>query len=93
MAIASTYDQFFLAGGQLVGFHTGNPHVLGYLRFGSKSRILALANFDNNPQWVGRDKFMGLPGTVHDLVGGYEIELRSHGIELRPYQFVWLRYE
>ena len=41
------------AGGRLIPFHTGNPHVLGYQRPGSAgTRILVLANFGDSPPSV-----------------------------------------
>ncbi|KAJ9636915.1 uncharacterized protein PV06_08252 [Exophiala oligosperma] len=81
-----------IAGGRAIGFYTGNPAVLGYQRPGPHSNVLCLCNFSDDPQWVGRHRFMGMPPTAYDLVGGHDIELRSSGIQLRAHQYVWLRY-
>jgi amylosucrase len=81
-----------LAGGRAVGFFTANSKVLGYQRPGRDRTILCLANFSEEWEWVGRERFMGLPERAWDLVGGWEVELRSHGIHLKPYQYLWLRY-
>jgi amylosucrase len=81
-----------LSGGRAIGFFTSNPAVLGYQRPGPRSNVLCLCNFSDYGQWVGRDRFMGLPAEVKDLVSGHNINLRDAGIELRPHQFVWLRY-
>jgi amylosucrase len=80
-----------LSGGRAVGFYTGNPTVLGYQRPGVNSSVLCLCNFSDEAQWVGRDRFLGMPPQVHDLVSGYSIDLREAGINLRPHQFLWLR--
>ena len=82
-----------LAGGRAVGFFTANPHVLGYQRPGPSSAVLCLANFDDDPQWVGQDRFMGLPAEAQDLISGHLLNLRDGGIQLRSHQYVWLRYQ
>ncbi|RVX74320.1 hypothetical protein B0A52_01445 [Exophiala mesophila] len=81
-----------LAGGRAVGFYTGNPTILGYQRPGVHSNVLCLCNFSDNSQWIGRDRFMGMPAEAKDLVSGFMINLRDAGIQLRPHQFLWLRY-
>jgi amylosucrase len=81
-----------LAGGRAVGFYTANPAILGYQRPGPSSAVLCLANFSDEPQWVGRDRFMGMPANVKDLVSGHMINLKSAGIHLKAHQYVWLRY-
>lgn len=48
--------QSFAAGGRLIGFHTGNPHVLGYQRLGSQTRLLCLANFHDDWQVSASEK-------------------------------------
>jgi amylosucrase len=80
------------AGGRAVGFHTGNPSVLGYQRPGPSSTVLCLANFSDYAQWVGRDRFMGTPAEAKDLITGYMINVRNAGIHVRPHQYLWLRY-
>ena len=81
-----------LAGGRAVGFYTANKAVLGYIRQGTESMVLCLANFSDYPEWVGKDRFGALPAKVKDLVQDCDIELHESGIELRAQQFVWLRY-
>lgn len=80
------------AGGRAIGFHTGNPNVLGYQRPGTGGTVLCLANFSDDPQWVGRDRFLGMPPECKDLVSGYMINLRDHGVHLRAHQYLWLRF-
>lgn len=82
-----------LAGGRLVGFHTGNKHVLGYQRFGRKHKLLVLCNFHDAPQYISRDKFSALPSTAYDLIAGTGVDLAAEALELRPHQYAWLRYE
>ncbi|CAD6569661.1 MAG: hypothetical protein CYPHOPRED_003506 [Cyphobasidiales sp. Tagirdzhanova-0007] len=81
-----------LSGGRLMGFHTDNAHILGYQRIGARSKLLILCNFHDEPQRIGREKFAAMPPSAFDLVSGYEIEIKSGGLQLRPHQFVWLRY-
>ena len=81
-----------LAGGRAIGFYTGNPAVLGYQRPGPKSNVLCLANFSDEPQWVARDRFMGMPAEAKDLVTGYQVNVRDVGIHVKPHQYLWLRY-
>jgi amylosucrase len=81
-----------LAGGHAVGFYTANEHVLGYQRIGELGTVLCLVNFEDHPQWVGRDQFMGVPEEAKDLVSGYVINLRREGVQLRAHQYLWLSY-
>jgi amylosucrase len=81
-----------ISGGRAVGFFTGNPAILGYQRPGPKSTVLCLCNFSDVPQWVGRDRFMGMPNEAKDLVSGYMINVRDAGIQLKAHQYLWLRY-
>ncbi|KAL8243707.1 hypothetical protein R6Q59_009965 [Mikania micrantha] len=81
-----------IAGGRAVGFFTGNPAVLGYQRPGPNSNLLCLCNFSDDPQWVGRERFLGMPIEVVDLVTGYNVNLRDAGIQLKAHQYLWLRY-
>lgn len=80
------------AGGRAMGFFTGNAKVLGYQRLGVKATVLCLANFSDDAEWVGRDRFMGMPASARDLISGYEIELREAGVHLKAHQYVWLKY-
>lgn len=81
-----------LSGGRAIGFFTGNPVILGYQRPGPHSNVLCLVNFSDENQWIGRDRFMGMPVEAKDLVTGHMINLRDAGIQLRPHQFIWLKY-
>lgn len=81
-----------LAGGRAIGFHTGNPAVLGYQRPGPSSTVLCLVNFSDYAQWVDRDRFMGMPPEAKDLITGYMINVRNAGIHVRPHQYLWLRH-
>lgn len=80
-----------LAGGHLVGFRSGNPHVLGYMRGEGAQRLLVLANFSELEQFVASIVFSAGPQRSRDHVSGAEFALRQ-GLSLRPYQFVWLDY-
>jgi len=80
------------AGGRAMGFFTGNGRVLGYQRLGPTATILCLANFSDDPEWVGADRFSGVPEQARDLISGHRIELREHGVHLRAHQYLWLKY-
>ncbi|KAJ9666824.1 hypothetical protein H2201_002958 [Coniosporium apollinis] len=80
-----------LAGGRAVGFFTGNHHVLGYQRPGPHGTVLCLVNFADDPEWVGRERFIAFPAEAKDLISGYMINLRE-GIQLTAHQYVWLKY-
>jgi len=81
-----------LTGGRAVGFNTMHSKILGYQRMGDSSTILCLANFSDYPEWVGRERFMGIPAKVKDLVSGNILELRGEGLYMRPQQYMWLRW-
>lgn len=80
-----------LSGGHLVGFNSGNPHVLGYMRGLGAERLLVLANFSERPQFIEGVVFSAGPAHTHDHIADAPISL-SNGLQLGPYQFVWLRY-
>jgi len=80
------------AGGRAVGFFTGNPAILGYQRPGPQATVLCLCNFSDEAQWIGRDRFMGMPEQALDLVTGYVVELRHAGIHMKAHQYIWLKY-
>ena len=80
------------AGGSAVGFNTMHSKILGYQRLGDISTVLCLVNFSDHPEWIGRERFMGMPHKAKDLVSGDMIELREAGILLRPHQYMWLRW-
>jgi amylosucrase len=81
-----------LAGGRAVGFYTGNERVLGYQRISTEGTVLCLANFSDDPEWVGKDRFMGCPEEAEDLISGHRINLGREGVQLRAHQYLWLRY-
>lgn len=82
-----------LSGGKLMGFHTDNKHIVGYLRFGPRSKLLCLANFHDKPQRIARDKFAAIPFKTQDLVSGKEVNLHADsGVLLQPHQVMWLRH-
>lgn len=81
-----------LAGGRAMGFFTGNPAVLGYQRPGPGSTVLCLCNFSDEAQWVGRDRFMGLPEELEDVDHGYRVNVRQAGIHMKSHQYLWLRF-
>ncbi len=79
-----------LGEGGLVGFGTGNGHVLGYQRTTADSAVLVLANFSDEPQSVSAVTLSGMPQEAFDLVEGREVTL-GDGIRLGAYEFLWLR--
>lgn len=81
------------AGGKLVGFYSGNPHILGYQRYSGRSRVLVLCNFNDYAERVESERFAALPAVVTDLITDKQVKVKTRGIELEPHQYVWLRYE
>ncbi|BCT74977.1 amylosucrase [Sinomonas cyclohexanicum] len=80
-----------LAGNRLIGFGTGNRHVLGYQRPGESGIVvLVLANFSDEPQHVTPLTLSGFATESTDLFTGQTI-LLGDGITLPPQEFVWLR--
>lgn len=80
-----------LSGGRAIGFFTGNPAILGYQRPGINSTILCLCNYSDVPQWIGRDRFMGMPDEAYDLISGAMINLKNAGIHMKSHQYIWLK--
>ena len=78
-----------LAGGQLVGFRTRNPAVLGFSRPSAAGEVLVLANFSEREQVVAADVFQALPEAPLDLVTHTPTPLRG-GVSLAPYRMAWL---
>lgn len=78
-----------LGGTQLVSFNTHNPHVLAYWR-GEKERVLVLANFSEKTQSVDALTLSALPQTLVDLLSQQRISV-VNGLQLEPYQVVWLK--
>jgi amylosucrase len=61
--------------------------VLGYQRLGTSSSVVCLANFDDQPQWVGREVFQFRE--AWDIITSRKIDL-NEGIHLMSHQYVWL---
>ena len=80
------------SGGRAVGFFTGNNCILGYQRPGIGSTVLCLCNFADDAQWIGRDRFMGMPEEIDDIINGYKINVRHAGIHMQPHQYLWLKF-
>jgi amylosucrase len=80
-----------LRGGALVPFHSGNPHVLGYLRGQGAERLLVLGNFSEHPQRIEAAVFSAGPAHSSCALGGTQHTLRD-GLGLAPYALLWLRY-
>jgi amylosucrase len=77
------------AGGNLIGFHSKNPAVLGFARPLATGGVLVLANFSDRAQTIQADVLSGMPASVVDLVTGSRHGMRS-GLEMQPYQMMWL---
>jgi amylosucrase len=77
------------AGGQLIGFRTDNPSVLGYQREGAAQKVLVLANFSEFPQHCTSRVFQALPETALDLISDCTLRLKG-GLTLAPYAMLWL---
>jgi amylosucrase len=77
------------AGGALVGFHTHDPHVLGYQRPGAEGTVLVLANLSEQERTVPSEAFAAMAATAHDLVTDVDVELWAD-LPLAPLQFRWL---
>ena len=67
----------------------GNKAVFG---FHKENRMMVLANFSENEQWVDANRFnwFGLPGEMHDLLTGRPIRSYNNQILLGPYEYLWL---
>jgi amylosucrase len=77
------------AGGSLVGFRAGAPSVLGYTRALGTGRVLVLANFSEERRRIEPHVLSAQPAEAHDLITGHLHTLRD-GLELGPYQMLWL---
>ena len=80
-----------LRGGELVGFDSGNPHVLGYLRGQGAERVLVLGNFSDFAQPLAARVFSAGPAETVDALTQTRWALRS-GLSLPPYALLWLHY-
>lgn len=82
-----------LAGTRLVDFATNNRSVLAYQRPGGaagETRVLALANFSDQPQALPAATFSGYSTAAVDLLSEAALQL-DEGITLLPRQYLWLR--
>jgi glycosidase len=70
--------------------HTGNPHVLGYLRTSGNHRLLVYANFSEAEQTISANqlRLYGLGYTFTHLLTGETFAL--HDLNLGPYEFACL---
>lgn len=87
-AVRSGTPEF--AGTRLLPFATNNRGVLGYQRPGEGTRILALANFSDDPQVVSAETLSGFAAEALDLFSGATVRI-DEGIVLRPQDYAWLR--
>jgi amylosucrase len=79
------------AGGDTEIIDTGNPQVFGYVRQYQGQRVLVLASFIENEQYISGNNLRvhGLGYGFTDLVTGERITSDADLI-LEPYRFVWL---
>lgn len=76
-------------GADVTFFHTGNPHVLGYVR---NEQVLCLCNFSDHPQTVSRDVLAAhwrIPPRVTNIAKHAPLSLDA-SLTLRPYDYLWL---
>ncbi|MBS4049830.1 MAG: alpha-glucosidase C-terminal domain-containing protein [Methylomonas sp.] len=76
---------------------TDNEHLLCYMRFAHlrpSERVLVVANFDSNPQYLDLDRIstrgINLHGQKIDICTGGKPAQFGNRIVLSPYQFYWL---
>lgn len=77
------------AGGELMGFRSGNPSVLGYSRAAGLRRVLVLANFSEFEQACPARVFAAQPESAVDRISGRGCRL-GEGLTLAPYELLWL---
>ena len=78
------------AGGELIGFRTPHPSVIGYQRPGAQTRVLALANVGDAEVQIDPLTLSGYAHDAYDLVHDAELDL-DEGLTLPPHGFVWVR--
>jgi amylosucrase len=76
---------------------TNNEHLLCFIRFNHQrpsERVLVIANFDSNPQYLDLDVISGRGITPYghfiDLYSGRNPAQFDRHVVLQPYQFYWL---
>jgi amylosucrase len=74
---------------EIINVH--NAHVFGFIRRDGAQRVLILANFKDEAQFIEFNelRLYGLGYSFTDLVSGKPIP-EGKGVVLEPYQFVWL---
>jgi amylosucrase len=89
IGIRKSHPSFAVGDNQMIDL--ANDHVLGYIRQVDGERMMAIANFTEDPQVVDAKelRLQGLLGSLRDLVTEREISMEND-FELAPYQFVWL---
>ncbi|TWU33681.1 alpha-amylase family glycosyl hydrolase [Novipirellula artificiosorum] len=89
--IAVRKNQQALSGQKMDLVHTGNPHLLSFVRIFESYRLIVLANFSDQPQSVdgNRLRTVGLGRFFKDVLTGQEFGT-SEDIELSAYEFLWL---
>ena len=89
--IAVRASQPALAGAEMEVLDTGSNAVFGYARQNGAARLLALANFSEQPAVLDPDLLRrhGLAYTFTDLVTGASLSAQDP-LALASYQFVWL---
>ncbi len=80
--------------GQMQLIETGKDPVLGFIRQNDQQKVMVLANFSDKPQSIDAHYLLAhdMAGTGIDKIGPKEnqqLQLSS-GLELAPYQGVWL---
>ncbi len=82
-------SSFFSSQYRAVPVDTGNNAVFC---FHKENKMLALANFSEQEQWVDSGTFdwFGLPGEMQDLITGRLVRSYHNHILLGPYEYLWL---
>jgi amylosucrase len=85
-----------MAGGDTEIVGTGNPRLFAYVRQGGDERVLVLANFSGEEQWVPANllRLYGLGHAFRDLLSGASLTVEGDGsVVLGPYGSLWLAVE
>ena len=78
------------AGQEVRGFEVGERAVLGFVRPGARSSVIALANFADEPRRIAPARFRAFNSAAMELIGGHALDLKA-GIELPAHGAMWLR--
>lgn len=81
-----------LRGNHMQVWESGNPHVLGYVRWHNANRMVVFANFSEHPQTiqVGSLRQQGYAHFMRDAFTGNEFSTLDT-LELSPYAILWLQ--